>query len=220
MSTEADFKEIFGKAVGAGKTLEDTKELYHEWAEHYEQDMKGKKDWNAPAISAHYLNKACIMLGWEKNIRILDVASGTGLVGKELGSIGYKHIDAVDISEDMHKEAKKKNVYTNFFTATMGATPTHIEDTYDAVVAAGCFLPGHMTEESFPELIRLTKPSGIIVFSLKENMYVDEDADYPKNFEPAMEKLEIENKWKILGRKVVPNYIGEQNGLVFTIRKV
>ena len=34
-----------------------------------------------------------------------------------------------------------------------------LSDKYDAVVAAGCFLPGHMTEESFPELIRLTKPS-------------------------------------------------------------
>ena len=44
-----------------------------------------------------------------------------------MGSIGYKHIDAVDISEDMHNEARKKNVYENFYTATMGATPTHIE---------------------------------------------------------------------------------------------
>lgn len=221
MSSENDFQAIFSKCVGAGKSLKDTEKLYQGWAHNYEKDMKQRKHWNAPAISAQYLDKACIRLGLEKNINILDVASGTGLVGEELGKIGYKHIDALDISEDMHVEARKKNVYTNFITATMGSEPTHLEsDQYDAVVSAGCFLPGHMTEESFPELIRLVKPSGLIVFSLKENMYVDEDPDFPLNFEPFMVKLAIENQWKILGREVVPNYIGNQNGLVFTLRKV
>lgn len=51
----------------------------------------------------------------DKSARILDVAAGTGLVGKHLAEKGYKNIDALEPAEKMVEVAREKNVYTNFY---------------------------------------------------------------------------------------------------------
>ena len=50
-------------------------------------------------------------------IKIIDAGAGTGLAGEELFKLGYTNIDALDISQEMLNEAKKKNVYKKLICA-------------------------------------------------------------------------------------------------------
>ena len=47
-------------------------------------------------------------------IKIIDAGAGTGLIGVELKKLGYTNLCALDISAEMLREAKKKEVYTEF----------------------------------------------------------------------------------------------------------
>ena len=41
-------------------------------------------------------------------VKVLDVAAGTGIVGKALWDVGFRHITALDFSREMLAVAKKK----------------------------------------------------------------------------------------------------------------
>ena len=43
------------------------------------------------------------------------MGAGTGLIGIELQKLGYSNLHALDISPEMLKEAKKRNIYKRFF---------------------------------------------------------------------------------------------------------
>ena len=49
-----------------------------------------------------------------KNIKILDIGCGTGLLGFELKEIGFKSIDGLDLSEEMLKIAEQKKYINRY----------------------------------------------------------------------------------------------------------
>ena len=49
------------------------------------------------------------------DLKIIDVGAGTGLIGIELQNLGYSNLHALDISPEMLKEAKKRNIYKRLF---------------------------------------------------------------------------------------------------------
>ena len=49
------------------------------------------------------------------DLKIIDVGAGTGLIGIELQKRGYSSLHALDISPEMLKEAKKRNIYQRFY---------------------------------------------------------------------------------------------------------
>merc|ERR1712110_1117481 len=70
---------------------------------------------------------------------------GTGLVGKDLHKIGFTNMDAVDFSESMLEELRKKNVYTKDYCGRLGDNTEPIcgipDGSYDVVVIAGGLAP-------------------------------------------------------------------------------
>ena len=44
-------------------------------------------------------------------VKVLDVACGSGLLAQALAKEGYKHFDGIDASEGMIERAKKLGVY-------------------------------------------------------------------------------------------------------------
>ena len=93
-------------------------------------------------------------------LRILDAGAGTGIVGKVLRDRGYTNIDALDISQKMLDEAKKLNVYKQFFCAPLCAEPVAgIEnDQYDALICVGTLTVGHVKPVALNEIVRIVKP--------------------------------------------------------------
>ena len=92
----------------------------------------------------------------------------------------------------MLDEARKKNAYREFHQMVMGEPLDYPTDSFDAVISVGVLTVGHAPASSFDELIRITKPSGYIVFSLRPDVYRD------SGFKEKQGALESEGKWKLV----------------------
>ncbi len=97
--------------------------------------------------------------------RILDVATGTGKQAFAFAKNGYDVI-GIDLSDDMVKIAKKKNKYENVKFEVADATNLPFEDRHFDVSCVSFALhdmPLAIREKSLKEMVRVTKPKGIIM---------------------------------------------------------
>ena len=145
------------------KELEDR---YDQWAADYDSDLAAEFAWNAPQNAT-----AVFVKHVDKSAHILDAGAGTGLVGECLAEVGYKDLVAMDLSQGMLDEAKSKNLYNAFHQMALGGTLDFATGEFDAVISVGVFTQGHAPANSFDELARITKPGGLIVFSLRVDTY-------------------------------------------------
>ncbi|XP_072169630.1 methyltransferase-like protein 27 [Diadema setosum] len=140
--------------------------LYDDWAEEGSYDkVHADAGYKGPKAAAGKLDT---LLGENKNARILDAGAGTGLVGEELSKSGFTNICAVDPSQKLLDVCKSKGCYTELIKSFIGPTPLLLKDnSFDAVVSSGVFLPGHCDGSSLKELVRLVKPGGFIVIAMR-----------------------------------------------------
>ncbi len=172
-------------------TAQDHEQLmdaYKDWATDYDNDTVGKFGYVAHVASADALDEVLD----SNSAFILDAGCGTGLVGEELAKKGYTRMDALDYSKEMLDEAERKNIYNRHIQADL-SKPLDMEDNlYDAVVCTGTFTYGHVKANAFDELVRITKPGGIICFTIREGAYED------YGYRERMIALEQENAWELL----------------------
>ena len=93
-------------------------------------------------------------------IKIIDAGAGTGMLGIELGKLGYNNLYALDISQGMLDEAKKKNVpYKKYICACLSdqRIPEIETGEFDALISAGTLIKGHVRASAFMEMIRMVK---------------------------------------------------------------
>jgi SAM-dependent methyltransferase len=160
---------------------------YDQWAKDYDADIEEGFGWLGPQRAVEYFS-----LYVPKEARILDAGAGTGLVGKFLAEKGYKDIVAIDLSPGMLEEARKKNVYQAFHRMVMGEQLDFSTNYFDAVISIGVLTVGHAPASSLDELLRITKPGGYTVFSLRPDVYRD------NGFKQKQDGLEAEGKWKLI----------------------
>lgn len=98
-------------------------------------------------------------LNWPKESRILDIGAGTGIIGSLLKQEGYENVDGLDASNKMLEIAKQKKCYKNLINCIVASDiRLPIESrTYDVVIMAGVFCPGHISVDAFNEILRITK---------------------------------------------------------------
>merc|ERR1712038_842619 len=200
------------KAHKPGKTVDDVINLYAEWAQDYEKDM-GAVHYGAPAISAKFLASLYPSHEERKEVRVIDVAAGTGIAAQHLRSHGFVNIDATDISQEMLDEAKKKDLYKNYICADFSSSPTSIKaDTYDALMAVGCFTTDHLTHSCFPEIRRIVKPGGHIVLIIRVSD-LNNEPTFRDNFEKQIKEDVKEGLWNLIDRKVEEHYYNEDGAV-------
>ena len=169
---------------------QDNKELaerYDQWAGDYDADLDEEFGWLGPQRAVDFFVKYV-----PKIARVLDAGAGTGLVGKLLAKQGYGNLVAMDLSQGMLEEARKKNVYREFHQMVMGEPLDFAVDSFDAVISVGVLTVGHAPASSFDELIRITMPGGYIVFSLRPDVYMD------SGFKEKQDALAAEGKWRLV----------------------
>ena len=90
-------------------------------------------------------------------IKIIDVAAGTGLVGLELLKLGFTNIDALDVSQEMLNQAKKKNVYERFICSYLSDQGTSEIETgqYDALTCVNAIGNKHIMQNAMTEMCRI-----------------------------------------------------------------
>ncbi len=121
----------------------------------------------------------------------MDAGAGTGLVGEALSQLGYTDLVAIDLSPGMLEEARRKQVYGEFHQMVLGETLDFETAVFDAVISVGVFTLGHAPASAFDELVRVTKPGGHIVFSLRTDAYESD------GFKEKHDGLEAAGKWKL-----------------------
>lgn len=185
MATKNQMLDKIYRAKGNKEVLN----VYKEWAADYDADTVKDLGYVAHIAAADALDEVLD----EKDATILDAGCGTGLVGQELVRKGYHRLDALDYSQDMLEESKRKNIYRKLSQADMNE-PLGIEtDHYDAVVCCGSLSYGHIKATVFDELVRITRPGGKICFTVREGAYDD------CGYKDRMETLERQGAWKNIG---------------------
>ena len=69
----------------------------------------------------------------------------------------------------MLAEAERKGVYRSLVEARLGERLPYEDATYDAVVSSGVLTTGHAPASSLDELVRVTRPGGHVVFTLRSD---------------------------------------------------
>ena len=172
--------------IYASKNEEELEERYDVWAKSYEADLDKDFGWYGPIRAVESFIRYV-----EKDARVLDAGAGTGLVGKLLSEAGFTNIVGMDLSLGMLEEARNKGVYTQLDQMTMGETLGYETDSFDAVVTVGVLTVGHAPVDSLDELIRITKPGGHIVYTLRPDLA--EEGGYKEKHA----QLEAAGLWKL-----------------------
>ena len=175
---------------------------YRDWAAQYDSDLLDRFGYVAHIATAKALDEA---LRGHTSARILDAGCGTGLVGQELVKLGYRDLDALDYSGDMLAEAERKGIYGTLMQADMKQRLPIDDQAYDAVVCTGTFTYGHVTGDAFDELVRITRPGGVIVFTIREGAY--EEYGYRRR----MLALETADAWELVSFYDTPYQLEEGN---------
>ncbi|MCA1728643.1 MAG: class I SAM-dependent methyltransferase, partial [Actinobacteria bacterium] len=143
-------------------------DLYDSWSEDYERSV-ASWGYTTPAVAAGLLGRYVE----PKDAAVLDAGAGTGITGEILVLLGYGDLIGIDVSGNMLELARKKGVYKDLRQMELGGQLDFPSDSFAAVVATGVFAAGHAPPESFEDLIRVTKPSGHMIFSVRTDVYED-----------------------------------------------
>jgi ubiquinone/menaquinone biosynthesis C-methylase UbiE len=174
--------------------------------ESYDKELEEDYGWQIPQLMAEELSGFTPV-----NERILDAGAGTGLVGQFLGSLGYGNLVAMDLSSEMLNKAREKDVYQEFHQMDMGETLDFPDDSFDAVVCAGVLTFSHAPAKSLYEMVRVTKPGGHILYSLRTDAYES------MGFEGITEELESRQKWKLVEKKGHQSFAQKEQDVVHDI---
>ena len=175
--------------VYSSKDNRELEERYDQWARDYDSDLITEFEYHSPRRAAEVLAAHV-----PRNARILDAGAGTGLVGEILASMGYQRMVAMDLSQGMLEEARKKGVYESFHQMVMGETLDYETGSFDAVITVGVLTVGHAPASSLDELVRVTRPNGHIVFSLRPDVHEN------NGFRERQDELESQGKWQLVER--------------------
>ena len=150
------------QSVYAARSDAELASRYDDWAGEYDDDLGADSAWISPRVAVEYVVRHVAA-----DANILDAGAGTGLVGQRLAAAGYANLHGIDLSPGMLAVARGKSVYRELRRMTLGTPLAFPDDAFDAVVAVGVFTTGHAPAHAFDELVRITKPGGVIVFSLR-----------------------------------------------------
>ena len=89
------------------------------------------------------------------------------------------------------EEARRKGVYADIRQMVLGEQLNFDSNVFDSVISVGVFTLGHAPASAFDELVRVTKPGGFIVFSLRTDVYEE------NGFKEKQSALEAAGKWTL-----------------------
>ena len=152
--------------VYSAKKPEEVAALYDRWADTYDAEMAAagyRHPSIALALLARHLPRGVVP--------VLDAGCGTGLVGEWLGIVGYPEVEGLDISPGMLERARAKGAYSKLHNLALGGPLPFADGHFAGIVSAGVFTTGHVGAEGLDELIRICRPGGAIVLTVKNTLW-------------------------------------------------
>ena len=155
------------------------------------------------------------------NLRVLDLAAGTGLLGEQLVKVGFTDIDAIDGNEDMLKVLAQKEIYKKSWKVLLGKSTDPIDqvkdESYDVIVMCGGFCPAHVEVPVLRQIARALKRNGVFVNGMTEQ-YIREVPQF-HNLESLFFQMAEEGVWEVK-RQQKAQISNERPGLYHFCKKL
>lgn len=101
---------------------------------------------------------------------LLDAGCGTGLSGPYLRALGYAEVEGIDFSQQMLDIAAARAAYSRLTRATLGGPLPFPDGHFAAFLSTGVFTQGHAPAASLHELVRITRPGGLAIFTVRDSV--------------------------------------------------
>jgi len=204
---------------GSTTNTEYSTRLFNNWPT-YLEDFNACKE----IMGYRYPETLCdefLTLDIEKDAKILDVACGPGNVAFILKDHGYSNVDGLDPSQGLLDAGQKKKLFKNTFCCYVSPdTKTPIEDdSYDVLLCSGGMFPGSIVPQAFTELLRITKPGGVIAWNIADGY--EGFNDFFTNYDKIYKQLIQEGRWEeIKPVKKLDNMLFDDAGFTYVMRKI
>ncbi len=157
-----------GLAGESDATPEAIAAYYDAWATaDYDQDVSSW-GYEAPEVVAAQV-AALVGDGDE----VLDAGCGTGRAGSALRAAGVRHIVGGDFTPASVAAARELGVYTSVNHLDLNTRLDFDDDRFAATVSVGVFSYVADTLASITELLRVTRPGGVVVFTQRTDLWVE-----------------------------------------------
>ena len=148
-------------------------------------------------------------------IAVLDAGCGSGLLGQHFKQTASAEkvevlLAGIDLSPEMLAVAKAKECYDNLAEANLKQPLEFPPHSFDLIIAAGVFLPGHCGPEAVPFMLAPLKDGGLGVFTVREALF----AEKGEAFKSAVDEAGCD----LLEAELLP-YYGEIQANVLVVKK-
>lgn len=198
--------ENFLERVHQCRTVDDTKQVYGDWASTYDQTLTAcgyKSPWLVASIITARVS--------DKTTSILDVGCGTGMSGQAMSQAGFSVIDGIDLSQEMLDEARTKDIYRTLTPADLMQQIDIADATYGAAISVGTFTVGHVGPDRIPEVLRLIKPRGLFAFTVRVDAWADQ------RYEEMLSDLAAQNLLTVLDDQIQSHFDGRDQKAHFLL---
>jgi MFS family permease len=178
-----DLDRLYG-----ARDLDELRSEYDRIATAYDNELIDGMDYRSPAAVTAVARRLI-----PTDARVLDAGAGTGLLGVALAEAGFTRLDGVDLSPGMLAVAASKHVYVELREGRLGDDLGYESGAYDAVVSAGVLTTGHAPAASLDELVRITRPGGHLIFTLRSDQM-------PPGFDEKFAELDRGGRWALVER--------------------
>jgi predicted TPR repeat methyltransferase len=143
---------------------EQTKTLYSEWADSYDEEIT-INGYVSPARTA----EALIACHAQTDQPLLDIGCGSGVSGESLQQVGFGHLVGCDFSAPMLALAESKTIYRQLYLSDLNDPFHFVEMPYYTITAIGVMAPGHAGPELITTALELLQVGGLFGFSMNDH---------------------------------------------------
>lgn len=168
---------------------------YEEFAKTYEA-VSSSLGFCLPSYVADIVQKEVPeSLFHDPNAHFMDVAAGTGLIADRVREHGFTGvIDGLDGSKEMMAKAEEKGHYRKLIQHIL-LPDNHMpvdNASYDILTCVAALSTGHIESNLLPDMLRLVKPGGHMIFTVRDNYTARE---YVAKLKEEVKRMEAEGMW-------------------------
>ena len=145
----------------------ETLKLYADWAETYDQTMLDGLCYRSP----QRLAMLAAATEARRDVRVLDVGCGTGLLASSLRAQGFNRVDGLDYSAPMLAVAQREGRIDEAFLRDLNERLEMGAESYDMLVSTGTFTHGHVGAGCLPGLLALLVPEGRLICTVHRDVW-------------------------------------------------
>ena len=194
-------------------TAEEQVEVYSQWASTYDEEMSKHKLTSYKSVTAKAVEFWVEPAGESAELSVLDAGCGTGILGayfRTQTALSGLHLTGLDLCPDMLQRAEEKKCYEHLAAGNLKHELPFAANQFDQAISSGVFLPGHVGPEAITNILRVVKPGGMFITTVREAMYEAEK----EQFDAAIESSQGE-----LLQDELMAYYGDINANVLVIRR-